>query len=65
MASYKTSNSKSFDPITPSCNKTIYNSLEEARDMIRHIQETRTVRDLNAYQCNTCGLWHLTSRSKP
>lgn len=64
MPSYKSSNSKSFDPITPSCNKTIYNSLEEARDMIRHIQETRRAKELSAYQCTTCGLWHLTSKSR-
>ncbi len=64
MATYKTSNSKSFDPITPSCNKTIYNSLEEARDMIRHIRETRTVMELNAYRCTASGMWHLTSKSK-
>ncbi len=64
MVAYKTSNSKSYDPIVPSCNKTIYNSLEEARDMIRYINEDRAVRELNAYQCTTCGMWHLTSKSK-
>ncbi len=61
---YKSSNFKSLDPIVPSCKKKMYNSLEEARDMIRYIQENRTVRDLNAYQCRSCGMWHLTSKSK-
>jgi hypothetical protein len=30
--------------------------------MIRYIEENRYVRDLHAYRCDTCGLWHLTSR---
>ena len=60
---YKSSKSKTIRPITPGCNKTIYNSREEAEDMIRHIQENRVVRELHAYQCATCGLWHLTSRT--
>ena len=60
---YKTSNFKSLDPIDPSCKKTMYNSLEDAEDMIRYIKENRTVRDLKAYQCTTCGMWHLTSKS--
>jgi hypothetical protein len=64
MVAYKTSNFESLDPIGPSCKKTIYNSLEEAREMIRHINENRVVRDLNAYQCPSCGMWHLTSKSK-
>ena len=59
---YKASKYKSLDPIGPSCNKTMYNSRAEAEDMIRHIQETRVVRELNVYQCTTCSLWHLTSK---
>jgi hypothetical protein len=51
------------DPITPACNKRIYNSLAEAEEMIRHIRENRHVRDLSAYQCPICGMWHLTSKS--
>ncbi len=61
---YKPSNFKSIDPIVPSCKKTIYNSREEAEDMIRYIQEDRVVKELHAYQCSICGMWHLTSRSK-
>ena len=36
---YKSSKSKSVSPLDPGCKKTIYNSREEAEDMIRHIQE--------------------------
>ena len=60
---YKPSNFKSIDPITPGCKKTMYNSLEEAQDMIRYIKENRIVRELHAYKCTTCGMWHLTSKS--
>jgi len=61
---YKSSKSKSIDPIAPACKKTMYNSREEAEDMIRYIQENRVVRELFAYQCPSCGLWHLSSKSK-
>ena len=61
--SYK-KNMKSLDPITPACKKTIYNSQEEAEDMIRYIHENRIVKALHAYQCDICGLWHLSSKSK-
>ncbi len=61
---YKPSKFKSIDPITPACKKKMYNSREEAEDMIHYIQENRIVRELNTYQCTTCGLWHLTSKSK-
>ena len=54
---------KSISPIVPACNKKIYDSREEAEEMIRHIQENRIVKALHAYQCTTCGLWHLTSKS--
>lgn len=64
MMAYKSSNFKSTDPITPACKKKIYNTREEAEDMIRYIRETRVVKALHAYQCPTCGLWHLTSKSK-
>jgi hypothetical protein len=42
----------------------MYNSREEAEDMIQYIQENRIVRELHAYKCTTCGLWHLSSKSK-
>jgi len=61
---YKVSNNKSIDPITPGCKKTIYNSHEEAEDMIRYIQENRVVKELHSYQCMSCGMWHLSSKSK-
>ncbi len=61
---YKASNYKSVDPIGPSCKKKIYNSREEAEDMIRYIQENRVVKELHAYQCPGCGMWHLSSKSK-
>jgi hypothetical protein len=44
------------------CKKAIYHTKEEAEDMIRHITETRVTREIRAYQCSTCGFWHLTSR---
>lgn len=61
---YNRNSRKSVNPIDPSCNKTIYNTREEAEDMIRYIQENRVVKELRAYQCNVCGLWHLSSKSK-
>jgi len=61
---YNSSNKKSYDPIVPSCKKAMYSSLEEAEDMIRYINETRVTRELHAYQCSTCGMWHLSSKSK-
>jgi hypothetical protein len=51
-------------PLEPACKKTIYNSQEEAQDMINYIREIRTVRDIRPYKCNICGFWHLTSRTK-
>jgi hypothetical protein len=60
---YKSSKHKSVDPIHPACNKAIYDSREEAEDMIRYIAENRVVRELFAYQCSSCGMWHLTSKS--
>ena len=50
---YKASNFKSISPIAPACKKTIYNSREEAEDMIKYIQENRFVKELHAYKCTT------------
>jgi len=61
---YKPSNFKSVNPIAPACKKTIYNSHEDAEEMIRYIQENRNVRELHAYKCTTCGMWHLTSKPR-
>ena len=61
---YKNSNNKKIDPIEPVCKKAIYNSQEEAQDMINYINENRTSREIHVYKCNICGFWHLTSRAK-
>ena len=61
---YKLSNIKKIHPIEPPCKKTIYNSPEEAEDMIKYIQEHRRVQEIHAYKCMSCGFWHLTSKSK-
>lgn len=58
---YKSSKHRFVDPIGPRCKKAMYNTREEAEDMIRHIHETRITRPLHAYQCNNCGMWHLSS----
>jgi hypothetical protein len=58
---YNSSKNRSVDPIGPACKKGMYSSQEEAEDMIQHIQETRYTRQLHAYQCNVCGMWHLSS----
>jgi len=61
---YQRSNFKNINPIQPSCKKAIYNSFEEAQEVIAHIKETRVVREISAYKCTICGFWHLTSRTK-
>jgi hypothetical protein len=61
---YKLSNIKNISPIGPPCKKTIYNSPEEAQDMIKYIKESRRVQEIHTYKCMVCGFWHLTSRSK-
>jgi len=60
---YKPFSRKKAEPVQPPCKKTIYYSLEEAQDMIRHITETRIVREIRAYKCPVCGFWHLTSKN--
>jgi len=59
---YRSTKYRSLDPIGPPCKKKMYQSLEEAEEMIRHIRETRVVKELHAYRCETCGLWHLSSK---
>jgi hypothetical protein len=61
---HKLSKIKKIDPIELPCKKSMYNSLEEAHDMIRYIKENRRVQEIKAYKCMTCGFWHLTSKSK-
>ena len=63
MAVSKPIKNKSVDPIEPTCKKKIYYTREDALEMIRHINETRITRELYAYQCPSCGFWHLTSKS--
>lgn len=47
---YKLPNIKKIHPVDPPCKKTMYNSLEEAQDMIQYIKENRGGRDLHAYK---------------
>jgi hypothetical protein len=60
----KLSNIKNVDPIEPQCRKPIYNSMEEAQDMIRYITENRVVKEIHPYKCTICGFWHLTSSKR-
>jgi hypothetical protein len=60
---YKLTKKNNIDPLQPVCRKPMYNSLEEAQDMINYIRENRVVRDIRAYKCDICGFWHLTSSS--
>jgi hypothetical protein len=59
----KKSNMKKTIPLKQPCKKTIYNSYEEALDMIMYIKENRVGKDLRAYKCSVCGFWHLTSKA--
>jgi len=59
---YKNLKIRNINPFEPSCKKTVYNSAEEAQDMIRHINESRVIREIRAYKCTICGFWHLTSK---
>ena len=61
---HKALNTVRPEPVTPPCNKKIYNTEEEAQDMIRFIKEHRRTRELYVYKCPVCGLWHLTSKKK-
>ena len=58
----KLTNIKKIHPIEFPCKKTIYNSLEEAQDMIAYINENRVSKEIRAYKCQICGFWHLTSK---
>jgi hypothetical protein len=61
---YKLSNRKNVNPIELPCKKAMYNSPEEAQDMIRYIKDNRRVQDIHVYKCDSCGFWHLTSKFK-
>ena len=51
-------------PMQSSCRKAAYQTKEDADDMIRYIKETRVTKEIRAYRCDICGMWHLTSRGK-
>jgi hypothetical protein len=53
---------KTISPLELPCRKKMYNSREEADDMIRYIMENRVAHEIRAYKCSICGFWHLTSR---
>jgi hypothetical protein len=61
---YKLSKKEKIPPVEPPCKKTMFNSFEEAQDMIMYIMETRVVQEIKAYKCNVCGFWHLTSHTR-
>ncbi len=61
---YRLSKKEKIEPIAPVCRKEAYFTFEDAQAMIKQIEETRVTRKIRAYQCNICGLWHLTSRGK-
>jgi hypothetical protein len=62
MSKYNLSDKKNITPLSPQCRKTIYNSQEEAMEMIRYLNENRTGKEIRTYQCPVCGFWHLTSK---
>lgn len=51
-------------PIEPLCKKAMYNTKEDALDMVRYINENYTGRVINVYKCDICGFWHLTSKAR-
>jgi hypothetical protein len=61
---YKSTGKKSIAPFEPPCRKAIYNTREDAEEMIRHLAEARTGKVIRAYRCDVCGFWHLTSKEK-
>ncbi|HOP00028.1 MAG TPA: hypothetical protein PLV06_06030 [Bacteroidales bacterium] len=64
MKSFRTAGKKNIPSLEPPCRKAIYHTREDAEDMIRHIAETRTGREIRAYRCDICGFWHLTRSGK-
>jgi hypothetical protein len=61
---FKNSNTKKIPSVEPPCKKAIYNSPEEALDMIKYLNENRTDKTISSYKCTVCGFWHLTSKKK-
>jgi hypothetical protein len=61
---YKHSKIKKINPLEPPCKKPMYNSAEEAQDVINYLRENRDGHAIHVYKCDVCGFWHLTSKSK-
>jgi len=61
---YKLSKIRKVSPIEPQCKKAMYNTPEEAQDMVSYIKENRGIQKIDVYKCTVCGFWHLTSKSK-
>lgn len=57
---YKQSLIRKIDPIESPCKKTIYGSLQEAKESIEYLQDNKGAKSLSAYKCSVCGFWHLT-----
>jgi hypothetical protein len=61
---YRQPDNKRILPIELPCKKTMYNSPEEAQEMINYLKENRRIREIHVYKCEICGFWHLTSKTK-
>jgi rubrerythrin len=61
---YNPSNKKKVNSVEAPCKKTMYNSPEEAQDIVDYIRENRGGPELHIYICEICGFWHLTSKTK-
>lgn len=59
---YKLSPVRKINPVESPCKKNIYNSLNDAKEAIEYIQQSKGVKILSAYKCSVCGFWHLTSK---
>jgi len=59
---YKSPEINKIDPIQYPCKKTTYSSVNEANESIEYLKVNKWVKELSAYKCTICGLWHLTSK---
>lgn len=59
---YKIPENKKLHPIESPCKKTIYDTQDQAKEMIIYLKNEKGIKDLQTYQCHICGLWHLTSK---
>ncbi len=53
---------RKINPVGFTCKKKSYSTADEAWEAIEYIKENTYVRNLSAYRCSVCGLWHLTSK---